>query len=125
MLYLKDNSLVLSIVAAVREFDLETRLEAKREMLKLVFAFDHVNYARYNSYQQVLLTEEKRLNSPAYQDLKQYGYGASLSGSRFSGLHGDLVTELFNKGNRGPIQIRLWHRHAVCKYLGQNFAYTL
>ena len=38
-------------------------------MLKLVFAFDQVNYARYNSYQHVFLTEEKRLNSPAYQDI--------------------------------------------------------
>ena len=27
------------------------------------------------------MTEERRLNSPAYQDLKHYGYGASLTGS--------------------------------------------
>ena len=41
---------MLSIVAAVREFDLETHVEAERGMLKLVFTFDHVNYARYNIY---------------------------------------------------------------------------
>ena len=45
MLYLKDINLMLSIVDTVRGFDLETHLEAVREMLKLVFAFDHVNYA--------------------------------------------------------------------------------
>ena len=97
----KDISLILSIVAAVREFDLETHLEAKRKILKLVFAFVHVNYARYNSYQHVFFNEEKRLNSPAYQDLKQYGDGASLTGSHFSGLHGDLMAELFNKETKG------------------------
>ena len=84
---------MLSILAAVRE--------REREILKLVFAFDHVNYVRYNSNQYVFLTEEKRLNSPAYQDLKHYVYGASLTGSHFSGLHGDLMTELFNKETKG------------------------
>ena len=47
------------------------------------------------------MTVEKRLNSPAYQDLKHYGYGASLTGSRFNGLHGVLMTELFNKETKG------------------------
>ena len=70
-------------------------------MLKLVFAFDHVNYSRYNSYHHIFLTEVKRLNSPAYQDLKHSGYGASLTGSHVSGLHGDLMTELFNKETKG------------------------
>ena len=88
---------MLSILAAVRE----------REILKLVFTFDHVNYIRYNSNQHVFLTEEKRLNSPAYQDLKHYVYGASLTGCHFSGLHGDWIVQQTNKGNSRPIQIRL------------------
>ena len=76
-------------------------------MLKLVFAFDHVNYARYKSYQHVLLMEKKRMDTEAYRDLLIYGFGTSLTGSSFSGLHGDLLTELFNKetkGNAGPFR---------------------
>ena len=60
-----------------------------------------MNDVRYNSNQHVFLTEEKRLNSLAYQDLKHYVYGASLTGSHFSGLHGDLMTELYNKETKG------------------------
>ena len=47
--YLKDVSLMLSIVSAVREGCLERHLQAEREFLKLIFASDHVNYARFFS----------------------------------------------------------------------------
>ena len=53
--YLKDVSLMLAIVSAVREGCLERHLQAERQFLKLIFAFDHVNYSRYNTYQHVLL----------------------------------------------------------------------
>ena len=44
-------------------------------------------------------------NHPAIQDLKTPGFGGSISGEPFSSIHGDLITELFNKatkGTRGP-----------------------
>ena len=47
--YLKDISLMLAILSAVREGKIDRHLQAERQFLKLVFAFDHVNYARYNT----------------------------------------------------------------------------
>ena len=53
--YLKDVSSMLALVAAVRDNNLELHLQAEREMLKHVFAFDHVHYARYMGFQQVCM----------------------------------------------------------------------
>ena len=50
MQYLKDVSLMVTIVSAVREGVIDKHLQAEREMLKLVFAIDHVHYARYNTF---------------------------------------------------------------------------
>ena len=53
--YLKDVSALLSMVAAVRESNIELHLQAERNMTPLTFAFNHINYARYCTYQHVLL----------------------------------------------------------------------
>ena len=53
--YLKDVSALLSMVAAVRESNIELHLQAERNMIPLTFAFNHINYARYCTYQHVLL----------------------------------------------------------------------
>ena len=53
--YLKDVSSLLALVSGVRDNNFKLHLQAEREMLKHVFAFDHVNYARYLGYQQVYL----------------------------------------------------------------------
>ena len=50
---------------------------AEREFLKLAFAFDHVNYSRYNSYQHVPLSDLKQKHDEAYSDLVLYGYGCT------------------------------------------------
>ena len=42
--YLKVVSTMLTIISRV--------LQAKRQMLKFIFTFDHIKYARYNSFQQ-------------------------------------------------------------------------
>ena len=65
MQYLKDVSLMLSIVSAVREGCFEHHLQAERQFLKLVFAFDHVNYAPYNPYQHIFLTNMKNIGDEA------------------------------------------------------------
>ena len=75
-------------------------------MLKQIFAFNHQNYARYCSYQHVLqsMQQEKAL---AFQELEAHGYSGSITGSTFSILHGDLLTELFNKETKvtaGPFR---------------------
>ena len=105
--YLRDVSAVLALVAAVREKDIALHLEAERDMLKHIFAFDHQNYSRYLSYQHVLLNHHQLHNSNAFQDLKERGIGANYSGSKFAAVHGDLVTEYFNretKGTAGPFR---------------------
>ena len=107
MQYLKDISLMLSIVSAVRESHFERHIQAERQFLKLVFAFDHINYARYNSYQHLFLTNMKNENDGAYQDLVVNGSGCTTENSKFATKHGDLETEHFNretKGTAGPFR---------------------
>ena len=48
-------TVMLAIVSAVREGHIDRHLQAERQFLKLVFAFDHVNYANYNTYQHVFI----------------------------------------------------------------------
>ena len=105
--YLKDVSLMLMLVTAARKANIEMHLQAEREFLKIVFAFDHINYARYNSFQHMLLFLEQRLNSRAYQDLLSNGHTASTTGNNFSGVSDDLLTEWFNKETKesdGPFR---------------------
>ena len=46
---------MLAIVSAVRKVDLKRNFSAAREIFKLIFAFDHINYPKYNTYQHVYL----------------------------------------------------------------------
>ena len=129
MMYLKDVSTMLAMVSAVREGNLRRHIEAEREMLSLTFAFNHQNYARYCSYQHVFLQNMSAENEEAFQQLSERGFGASVSGERFTSIHGDLVTELFNKQTKdtaGPFRagfstdisaVNTWVRtiHVHCK----------
>ena len=83
MQYLKDISMMLAIVSAVREGDIFKHLQAEREMLKLVFAFGHVQYARYNTFQHVLLSNEiTKMDLKTYQfmvmEVRQLAYRSAL-----------------------------------------------
>ena len=103
--YLKDVSSLLALVSAVREKNLDRHLQAEMEMLQYCFAFDHINYAWYLSYQQVYLKCVEANNSPATSHLKERGFGRPLSRQPFVAIHGDLVTEIFNdqtKRQAGP-----------------------
>ena len=42
---------MLAIISAVQTGNITQQLQAERQMLKLIFAFDHINYACYNSFQ--------------------------------------------------------------------------
>ena len=99
--YLKDISSLRALVSAVCEKNLERHLQAQREMLKYCFTFDHINYARYLSYQQVYLKSLEVNNSLAISHPKERGFG----GKPFSAIHGDLVSEIFSverKRQTGP-----------------------
>ena len=74
-------------------------------MFQYCFAFDHINYARYLSYQQVYLRSIEANNSLVLSHLKEWDFGRSLSGQPFSTIHGDLVNDIFNgqtKRQTGP-----------------------
>ena len=129
IMYLKDVSTMLAMISAVREGNICRHIEAEREMLSLTFAFNHQNYARYCSYQHVLLQNMCTDNKQAFQHLSERGFGASVSGERFTSIHGDLITELFNKLTKdtaGPFRagfsndisaVNTWVRtiHVHCK----------
>ena len=98
---------MLALVSAVRESNIERHMEAERVMTNQAFALDHPNYARYGAYQQTYLQHLRNIQHPAYESLKNNGFGASISGDKFSSIHGDLITEIFNKetkGNSGPFR---------------------
>ena len=95
--YLKDVSVLLSLVSVVRECKIEQHLQAEKNLTYLAFAYDHQNYARYNTYQNVCLSNPKQTDHPAFHDLKTKGIGGSIIGETFSAIHDDLFTELLNK----------------------------
>ena len=79
-------------LSAVREGGLNLwHFSVEREILQWKFAFDHINYAGYITYQHVYL------NNSIVIDLITNGHGASSSGDLFSTIHGHLVTDYFNK----------------------------
>jgi hypothetical protein len=46
-------------------------------------------------------------HDPAFTELSERGFGGSLSGEKFSAIHGDLITEMYNgetKGTAGPFR---------------------
>ena len=84
---------MLSLISAVREKCIERHLAAERALIPKCFAFGHINYARYLTFQHIKLQDIKMNNKEAWDDLSQNGFGGSLSGEPFSTIHGDLITE--------------------------------
>ena len=69
------------------------------------FAFNHINYSRYLTYQHVYLRTLLRERSKSVVDLDEQGFGGSFSGVHFTSLHADLITKTFNgqvKRQSGP-----------------------
>ena len=65
----KDVSTMLVIVFAVRKGGLKKHFSGEREILKLMFAFDHINCARYVTYQHVYLNNLLRKDNGNAKDL--------------------------------------------------------
>ena len=78
--YLKDISSLLASVAEYIGCDFHLHMEGERDMLKYCFAFDHINYARYLSFQHVHLPDLEAKGDPAIDNLIKRGIGGSLSG---------------------------------------------
>ena len=57
------------------------------------------------SFQNVYLSDLEAKGDPATDNLIKRGIGGSLSGDKFSSIHGGLITEVFNsetKRQAGP-----------------------
>ena len=91
--YIKDVSLLLSIISSVRENNIERHLEAERALLPDLFAFGHPNYARFLTFQHIMLEQHRAESTKVWQELIANGFGGSLSGQKFSSKHGDLIIE--------------------------------
>ena len=77
-------------------------------MLQLIHAFDHVHYLRYLTYQHVTFSYFKMTKHPIFSDLKINGFAAQYSEEKFSAVHGDLVTEYYNRETKschGPFRL--------------------
>ena len=90
--YLKYISSLLAAVAAVRGGEFQLHMEAKRDMLRYCFAFDHINYARYISFQHVYLSDLEEKGHPAIDSLIKRGIGGSLLEHKFSSIYRDVIT---------------------------------
>ena len=89
--YLKDVSTMLATVSAVGTRNIIEHLQAERQMLKLIFAFDHINYARYNSFHHVFFSNLSQYNPQALKDLFNYGFEVTSSVETLREIHGNLV----------------------------------
>ena len=110
--YLKGMSTMLAVVSAVREFNLQRHLSVKRDILKLIFAFDHINYARLNTYQHVYLNNLLWTEKSVAKDYINNRNSASNSGCSFSNIHWDLASQYFSRETKerlGPFHGDLHH----------------
>ena len=103
--YLKYMSTMLAIVSIVRKGGLKRRFSAELEILKLMFAFNQINYAGYITYQHAYLNDLPRKDNSIVKGLITIGHGASCSRDWFSTIHGDLVTEHFKKKQKELLDV--------------------
>ena len=82
--FIKTVSSLLALVSAAQDNNSERHLQEESEMIKYCFAFNHINYTRYLSYQQVYLRELQGINNNAMMNLTRRGFRDSLSGDSFS-----------------------------------------
>ena len=73
---------------------IELHLAAERELFPKCFAFNHINYSRYLTFQRVNFSKIKHCNENVWNDLLKEGFRGSLNGEPLSTIHGDLITEV-------------------------------
>ena len=92
--YIRDVSYMPALIFAVREKKIELHLPAEREMLPKCFAFSHINYSRYLTFQHVNFSKMKDCYENVWNDLLREGFGWSLSAEPFSTIHRDFITKV-------------------------------
>ena len=90
---LKDVSALLAMIRSVRECNIEVHLEEERALLPQLVAFGRPNYSRYMTYQHALLEVYCISNKSIGKDLKENGFGGSLTRDKFSRKLGDILIE--------------------------------
>ena len=75
---------MLAIKSAIREGDLKRHFSVEQGILKLMFAFDYINYAVYITYQHVYLNNLLRKDNSIEKNLITNRHGASCTGDSFS-----------------------------------------
>ena len=68
--YITDVSALLSQITAYREKNIELHLQAQRDLLPLLFIYNHQNYSRYLTTLYVELTNLPLKNHSAYKNPK-------------------------------------------------------
>ena len=94
--YLQNMSTMLATTSTARKEGLKRHFSVEWEILKLMFAFDHI-YVGYITYQYALLNNLLRKDNSIVNDFITNGHSASCSRDSCSTIHGDLVTEHFKK----------------------------
>ena len=80
---------VLLTAAAARESDIELHLQCERQFLILAHAFDHHNYAKWETYQYLSFSAMKQSSERRFESLKTVGFTASKTGGVFNSVPGD------------------------------------
>ena len=75
--YIKNLSSLLALIFTVREQKFELHLAAERELLPKCFAFNHINYSRYLTFQHVIFSEIKHCNGNVMNDYLREGFKGS------------------------------------------------
>ena len=76
--YLKYMSTMLAIVSIVRKGGLKGRFSAEPEILKLMFAFNQINYAGYITYQHAYLNDLPRKDTKGVAGRLPAGYSTDI-----------------------------------------------
>ena len=75
--YIKDVSSMLALISTLREQKFELHLAAERQLLPKCFAFNHINYSRYLTFQHVIFSEIKHCNGNVINDYLIEGFKGS------------------------------------------------
>ena len=68
---------MLALIFAVRQQKFELHLAAERDLLPKCFAFNHINYSPYLTFQHVIYSEIKHCNGDITNDYLREAYKVS------------------------------------------------
>lgn len=131
MNYLKEKSKTLVVLSAVKG-EIKKCFSAEQGILKLIVAFDHINYVRYICISTCTLNEIFEKVWQYRKDLITSGYDASSFGDLFRAI----ANEFFNKEmkqNDGPFRsgyitgihvVQWWFKTRMIKTLTRSWKFA-